>query len=195
MKRSLAALAVLLSGVAAVAQTVVLVRDGGGNVVARLEVAPGGRVEVIPSPGPQPGPSPQPQPEPGPSPQPQPNPQPQPQPQPGPNVGPATFLVVIRDDRPGAMTPAQLAALRDANLRAQVQSRRLGWADLDVGSDAVQKPKAQGGLGYGVRFGGQPSLVERAGGAPCLLLLDGRGQLVKGLKLPADAAGILAAIQ
>jgi hypothetical protein len=181
MKRVAVLLLVLFAPAWAAGQTVVRVKDNAGNVVCELTIPAGGGVEVI-HPGPGPGPAPNPGPTPPPSP---PNPPPvPPSPQP-PNVGPIKHLVVIRDDTPGAMSGAQLAALRDQAVRAAVAQRGWAWHVFDVNSVEVQKPRAQGGLGY-LKF------VQQVGAAPCVLLLDAQGKLARGYPLPVDSAALVA---
>jgi hypothetical protein len=190
MKR-LALVLLLLWPLTGDAQQLVRVRDADGKVVAELTVAAGASVEVLPpGPGPQPNPRPLPDIVPNPAPNPNPTPvnPPAPPPQPAPNVGPVKHVVVVRDDTPGVMTAAQQAALRDPALRAQLLAKGLSWHVFDIGSVEVQQ-KPPAGLGYAKWFAGPPNLK-----APALLLLDAQGKLVRGVPLPADAAGLIAAV-
>jgi hypothetical protein len=186
MRRSLAFLLLLLAA-PAFGQTTVRVKDSAGNVVCELTIPAGGGVEVI-HPGPGPVVPPQPIP-PAPVP-PAPIP-PAPVP-PGPAVGRVKYVVIIRDDRPGAMTPGQLAALRDDALRQELRARKLQWDVFDVSSAEMTT------LNYAKWFSGKEAIPGLR--APALLMLDApdankKSRLVQGLNLPADSASILAAIK
>src|SRR4051794_769607 len=85
----------------AVADLIVHVRSADGKIVASIAVPPGGYADVV-----ERGTTPTP---PGPQPTPTPTPPPNPNPAPAP-VGTAKYFVLIRDDTPGRMTSAQLAA-------------------------------------------------------------------------------------
>lgn len=162
----------------ATADLIVHVRDRDGKVVASVAVPPGGYADVI-----ERGTTPTP---PGPNPQP-PNPQP-PDPQP-PNpipIAKGKYLLLIRNDAPGAMTSAQLAALADANLRAQITAAGLLYSEFPVDSAAVQQPPPAG------RNYQKSYLTPNNLTAPCLVLADAAGRYIRGTALPADAVGIMA---
>lgn len=178
--------AVLLATVAAsaAAQTIVRIRDAAGQVIAELTVAAGSSVEVLNGP---PGPRPLP---PGPVPPIPPAPPLPPAPAPATAV---KHVIVIRSDQPGAMSPGQLALLADPALQAQLRQRGLSWHVFEVNSAEVQR-RPPAGLGY-AKWLGDPALAAGPNlQAPCLLLIDNAGKLARGLPLPADAAGLLAAL-
>lgn len=173
-----AGLALVVGAGLAPADLIVHVLDRDGKIVASLAVPPGGKTETLERGTPPTPPNPNPTP---------PNPTPTPIPPPNPTPATAKYFVLIRNDAPGAMTSAQLAALADPNLRAAIKQAGLLYSEFDVSSNAVQKPPPQG-LNY------QKHLTDRQLTAPCILLIDAAGHVVKSMPMPTDNAAIIAAL-
>jgi hypothetical protein len=177
-RRIPAALVALLFAAAPLfGQTVVRIKDDQGRTLIEFTVATGS-VEVT-----HPGPV---NPPPGPPPPPV-----NPPPVNPPNVGPVKHFIIVRDDRPGAMSAGQLAALRDPQLRAAVAARGWAWHVFEVSSVEVQQPPPTG-KGYS-RWLNNGNLTQAPNlTAPCVLFLDAQGKLVRGVPMAADTASIVA---
>lgn len=171
---ALAAAVIALWAAASFADLIVHVRNAKGEIVASMAVPPGGYTETIERPATGPTPTP--------------NPNPNPNPSPPSVTGPAKFISLIRDDAPGRMTSGQLAALADPNVRAQITAAKLLFSEFDVNSAAVQQPPPQG-------LNLKQRMVEAGVSAPCLILFDAQGRVVRGVPLPNDPAGVTTFIQ
>jgi hypothetical protein len=138
------------------------------------------------SPAPPPGPGPVP---PGPTPPAPPAPGPGPSPLP---VGSKLNVLVITDL--ARRTPAQAAVVQDvASIggTSANQLRALGHEPraYDTTSPAMQPRTVAGGLNYA-------AAMKAAGvAAPCVILLDGAGNIIKGFALPPTGAQVVAAVK
>jgi hypothetical protein len=130
-----------------------------------------------PGPAPNPGPTP-PNPDPNPGPSPTPTPTPTPNPRPAPVTGRLHVTAVLDYD---ALTPAQAALVNSATLRKALTDAGCVFRTYPTTAAEVKTRKLD-------------TYVARAGGAPALVVQSDDGVVRSAVRLPADEAGVLAAV-
>jgi hypothetical protein len=125
---------------------------------------------------PPPGPAPGPTPDPGPGPNP--TPTPTPGPRPAPVTGRLHVTAVLDYD---ALTPAQAALVNSATLRKALTDAGCVFRTYPTTAAEVKTRKLD-------------TYVARAGGAPALVVQSDDGVVRSAVRLPADEAGVLAAV-